>query len=60
MQTDSFLARIGELHGFKTVGMHRVRRKRTGSSIVNSSVRVGVTKEPVELYETALQMQAPV
>jgi len=60
VETDCFLARIGELHGFKTVGMHRVRRKRTGSSIVNSSVRVGVTKEPVELYETAVEMRAPV
>ena len=59
VETDRFLARIGELHGFSVVGMHRVRTKRTGSSIVNSSVRAGVTKHRTELYETALELKAP-
>jgi hypothetical protein len=59
VKTDEFLARIAEGHGFKVAGMHRVRKKRTGSSIVNSSVRVGVTKKKCELYETAVELKAP-
>jgi len=59
VETDRLLAEIGELHGFRLVGMHRVRRKRTGSSIVNSSVRAGITKKSIELYETAVEMRAP-
>ena len=59
VETDLFLAEVGELHGFTVQGMHRVRKKRTGSSIVNSSVRAGVTKQQVELYETAVELRAP-
>jgi len=59
IETDQFLARIAEMHGFKLDHMHRVRKKRTGSSIVNSSVRVGVTHQRTELYETAVQLRAP-
>jgi hypothetical protein len=59
VETDRFLAQIGELHGFRLGGMHRVRKKRTGSSIVNSSVRAGVTRKPTELYETAVELRAP-
>jgi len=58
IETDRFLAEIGAMHGFQLVRMHRVRRKRTGSSIVNSSVRAGVTRKQVELYETAVEMRA--
>ena len=59
IETDRFLAQIGELHGFSVEGMHRVRRKRTGSSIVNSSVRAGVAAKRIELYETAVELRAP-
>lgn len=59
VETDRFLAQIGELHGFTLAGMHRVRKKRTGSSIVNSSVRAGVARKPTELYETAVELRAP-
>jgi hypothetical protein len=59
VETERFLAKIGELHGFKLAGMHRVRKKRTGSSIVNSSVRAGVARKPTELYETAVDLRAP-
>lgn len=58
VETDRLLARIAERHGFRVEEMHRVRTKRTGSSIVNSSVRAGVTKKPVELYETAVELRA--
>lgn len=56
-KTDEFFARIAKRAGFETVGLHRVRKKRTGSSIVNSSVRVGVTKKRTELYETAVELR---
>jgi len=59
IETDRFLAQIGEMHGFQLARMHRVRSKRTGSSIVNSSVRAGVTKTPTELYETAVELHLP-
>jgi len=59
IKTDEFFARIAEAHGFRVAGMHRVRRKRTGSSIVNSSVRAGVTRKRTELYETAVELIAP-
>jgi hypothetical protein len=59
IETDRFLAQIGEMHGFRLEGMHRVRSKRTGSSIVNSSVRAGITKTPTELYETAVELRMP-
>jgi hypothetical protein len=59
VETERFLAEIAGLHGFQLQEMHRVRKKRTGSSIVNSSVRVGVTKQRVELHETAVELRAP-
>lgn len=59
IETDQFLAQIAELHGFKVDGMHRVRKKRTGSSIVNSSVRAGTASEATPLYETAVELRVP-
>lgn len=59
IETDRFLAEIAKLHGFTLEGMHRVRKKRTGSSIVNSSVRAGQTTKRVDLYETAVELRAP-
>ncbi|OHB78319.1 MAG: hypothetical protein A2Z25_22985 [Planctomycetes bacterium RBG_16_55_9] len=59
IETDQFLAQIAELHGFKVDGMHRVRKKRTGSSIINSSVRAGMATQATPLYETAVELRAP-
>ena len=59
VETDQFLAQIAELHGFKVDGMHRVRKKRTGSSIVNSSVRTEMVTKATPLYETAVELRAP-
>jgi hypothetical protein len=56
-RTDEFFAHIAEQYGFEVQDLHRVRKKRTGSSIVNSSVRVGKVKEKVELYETAVELR---
>ena len=55
--TDELLARLAERHGFEVVNLHRVRTKRTGSSIVNSSVRVGGASQKAELYETAVELR---
>jgi DNA modification methylase len=57
IETDRFLAQIAERNGFKLEKMHQVRRKRTGSSIVNSSVRAGITQAHTELYETAVELR---
>ncbi|HPD14234.1 MAG TPA: helix-turn-helix domain-containing protein [Planctomycetota bacterium] len=57
-RTDRYFAQIAEGCGFETVEFHPVRRKRTGSSIIRSSVRVGNARGPVELYETALELRA--
>ena len=56
-RTDEFFAHIAEQYGFRVQELHRVRKKRTGSSIINSSVRVGAAKEKVELYETAVELR---
>jgi len=56
VETDRFLAQIAKRHGFRVDGMHQVRKKRTGSSIVNSSVRNRSIKKATALYETAVEL----
>jgi excisionase family DNA binding protein len=56
-KTDEYFARIAERAGFRLEGIHVVRKKRTGSSIVNSSVRAGVVKKKTALYETAVELR---
>lgn len=56
-QTDRYLARIAERTGFELQNIHLVRKKRTGSSIINSSVRVGAAKVKTPLYETAVELR---
>ena len=58
-RTDRFFGQIAEQSGFEIVDFHEVRKKRTGSSIVNSSVRVGTVPTRVQLYETAVEMRVP-
>ncbi len=58
-QTDRLFAEIAEREGFKVVELHEVRSKRTGNSIVNSSVRVGTVHQRTRLYETAVELRAP-
>lgn len=57
-QTDKLFAEIAEQEGFEIVDLHEVRKKRTGTSIVNSSVRVGTVKQRTRLYETAVELRA--
>ena len=57
LRTDEILAQIAELNGFELAGIHRVRKKRTGSSIVESSIRSSPDKQRVELYESAVELR---
>ena len=57
-KTDEIFSQIADRNGFKVVALHRVREKRTGSSIVHSSVRSGQTAPKAILYETAVEMKA--
>ncbi|MFO8056366.1 MAG: helix-turn-helix domain-containing protein [bacterium] len=56
IKSDEIMADISKSYGFETARFHRVRTKRTGTSIINSSVRAGVSKKKTELYETALEL----
>jgi len=58
IKTDEHFANIAQSCGFELVDMHRVRKKRTGSSIVSSSVRSAAPGEKAELYETAIELMA--
>ncbi|MCY3762155.1 MAG: hypothetical protein OXH50_12970, partial [Gemmatimonadetes bacterium] len=58
-RTDSLFAEIAETEGFEVVDLHEVRSKRTGNSIVNSSVRTGTVKQKTRLYETAVELRVP-
>ena len=56
-QTDRLFAEVAALEGFEVVGIHEVRSKRTGNSVVNSAVRVGKVARPTRLYETAVELR---
>ncbi len=55
--TDVWFAEIANQHGFETIELHEVRKKRTGTSIVNSAVRIGTVEQKVCLYETAVELR---
>ena len=57
-QTDKLFAEIAEMSGFEIVALHKVRTKRTGNSVVNSSVRIGTVPQPTQLYEVAVELRA--
>ncbi len=56
IETDEIFADIGELAGLKKKDIVMLRTKRTGSSIIDSTVRAGKTKRKTILYETAVVM----
>ena len=56
VQTDRIFAGIAESEGFETLGIHEVRKKRTGNSVVNSAVRIGTVSRPTRLYETVVEL----
>lgn len=55
-RTDRIFAEIAEAEGFEKLGVHEVRKKRTGNSVVNSSVRIGTVSRPTRLYETVVEL----
>ena len=54
IKTDEIFADIGELAGLKKKEIILLRSKRTGSSIIDSTVRAGKTEGKPILYETAV------
>jgi len=57
VKTDYFFGKIGELAGLKFEDNHLLRNKRTGSSIIQSSVRVEEAKEKTVLYESGVVLR---
>ena len=55
--TDRLFANIGEQVGLKVEAIHPLRTKRTGSSIINSSVRVNRPRKKACLYESAVEFK---
>jgi hypothetical protein len=57
VKTDCFFGKIGELAGLRFEDNHLLRNKRTGSSIIQSSVRVEEAKEKTVLYESGVVLR---
>lgn len=57
VKTDYFFGKIGELTGLKFEDNHLLRNKRTGNSIIQSSVRVEEAKEKTVLYESGVVLR---
>lgn len=58
VHTDCLFGNIGELCGLKLEGIHPIREKRVGNSIINSSIRNGDPKNS-RLYESAVILRKP-
>ena len=57
---DQMLGRMAERHGLITEGIHLVRNKRVGNSIIDSSVRNGDAnghREKTQLYDAAVVLR---
>ena len=59
VKTDYFFGKIGELLGLTFEDTHLLRNKRTGNSIIQSSVRVDQAHEKTVLYESAIVLRKP-
>lgn len=57
VKTDYFFGKIAELSGLKFENTHLLRKKRTGSSIIQSSVRVDQAADKTVLYESAIVLR---
>jgi len=57
VKTDHFFGQIGELAGLKFEENHLLRKKRTGSSIIQSSVRVDQAAQQAVLYESGIVLR---
>jgi len=59
VRTDEIFAEIAGLCGLRVEAIHLLRTKRTGSSIINSTVRAGGAPGKAALYESAVELAAP-
>jgi DNA modification methylase len=57
VKTDQYFGRIAELCGLKLEQTLLLREKRTGNSIIRSSVRVDKAKQKTMLYESAIVLR---
>lgn len=57
VKTDQYFGRIAKLSGLQFEETLLLRRKRTGSSIIRSSVRVDKALRKTELYESAIVLR---
>lgn len=57
MPTDVFFAQIAESTGLELIDIHIPRQTRVGSSIVSSTVRVGVPAKRARLYESVVELR---
>ena len=57
VKTDYFFGKIAELVGLRFESTHLLRKKRTGSSIIQSSVRVDQAEEKTVLYESGIVLR---
>lgn len=57
VKTDYFFGKIGELAGLAFEDTHLLRNKRTGTSIIQSSVRVEEAKARTVLYESGVVLR---
>ncbi len=57
--TGRIFAEIAALCGLNLAGIHLLRTKRTGPSIINSTVRTSGAPAKAALYESAAELSAP-
>ncbi len=57
VKTDHFFGKIGELAGLKFEDNHLLKKKRTGNSIIQSSVRVDHATQKTVLYESGIVLR---
>jgi len=57
VKTDDLFGKIGALAGLRFEDNHLLRKKRTGNSIIQSSVRVDHAKEKTVLYESGIVLR---
>ncbi len=57
VKTDYFFGKIGELAGLEFEANHLLRNKRTGNSIIQSSVRAEEAKAKTVLYESGVVLR---
>jgi len=59
VRTDEFFAEAAKLWGFELEDRQVLRQKRTGNSIIQSSVRVDRAEQKTVLYESAIILRSP-